>query len=72
MRVLMFGWEFTPFQPGGLATATFGLVKGLLSRGIEVTLVVPFAAATTGVEHLRLVSAAQPRPGLRAIGWTPR
>jgi glycogen synthase len=67
MRVLMFGWEFPPFQAGGLATATLGLVKGLLARGIEVTLVVPFAAAETDVPGLRLVSAAEPRPGLRSI-----
>jgi glycosyltransferase involved in cell wall biosynthesis len=67
MRVLMFGWEFPPFQAGGLATATLGLVKGLLARGIEVTLVVPFAAAETDVPGLRLVSAADPRPGLRSI-----
>ncbi len=67
MRVLMFGWEFPPFQAGGLATATLGLVKGLLGRGIEVTLVVPFAAATSDIPNLRLLSAAEPRPGLRAI-----
>lgn len=67
MRVLMFGWEFPPFQAGGLATATLGLVKGLLARGIEVTLVVPFPAAGTDLAGLRLVSAASPRPGLRAI-----
>jgi glycogen synthase len=68
MRVLMFGWEFPPFQAGGLATATLGLVKGLLGRGIEVTLVVPFAAsAAPEVPNLRLVSAADPRPGLRSI-----
>ena len=67
MRVLMFGWEFPPFQAGGLATATLGLVKGLLGRGIEVTLVVPFAAAAADVPNLRLVSAAEPRPGLRSI-----
>jgi glycogen(starch) synthase len=67
MRVLMFGWEFPPFQAGGLATATLGLVKGLLGRGIDVTLVVPFAAAASEVPNLRLVSAAEPRPGLRAI-----
>ena len=67
MRVLMFGWEFPPFQAGGLATATLGLVKGLLGRGIEVTLVVPFAAAATEVPNLRLVSAAEPRTGLREI-----
>ena len=67
MRVLMFGWEFPPFQAGGLATATLGLVKGLLGRGVEVTLVVPFAGAASDVPALRLVSAACPRPGLRAI-----
>jgi glycogen synthase len=68
MRVLMFGWEFPPFQAGGLATATLGLVKGLLNRGIEVTLVVPFSlSAASDVPNLRLVSAADPRPGLRSI-----
>lgn len=67
MRVLMFGWEFPPFQAGGLATATLGLVKGLLGWGIEVTLVVPFAAAGSGVPNLRLVSAAGHRPGLREV-----
>ncbi|HEX6670357.1 MAG TPA: glycosyltransferase, partial [Gemmatimonadales bacterium] len=67
MRVLMFGWEFPPFQAGGLATATHGLVKGLLSGGIEVTLVVPFAAPESDLSGLRLVSAAGPRAGLRTI-----
>jgi glycogen(starch) synthase len=67
MRVLMFGWEFPPFQAGGLATATLGLVKGLLAQGIEVTLVVPFAASASEVPNLRLVSAAQPRAGLKAV-----
>ena len=33
MRVLMFGWEFPPFQAGGLATATLGLVKGSSTGG---------------------------------------
>jgi len=42
MQVLMFGWEFPPYQAGGLATATLGLVKGLLQSGLQVTLVVPF------------------------------
>ncbi|MEO7477017.1 MAG: glycosyltransferase family 4 protein, partial [Gemmatimonadales bacterium] len=68
MRVLMFGWEFPPFQAGGLATATLGLVKGLLDRGVEVTLVVPFTlSAASDVPNLRLVSAAESRPGLRSI-----
>lgn len=67
MRVLMFGWEFPPFQAGGLATATHGLVKGLLARGIEVTLVVPFDARGTDLPGLRVVSAADERPGLRTV-----
>ena len=40
----MFGWEFPPFQAGGLATARVGLVKGLLRNAVDVTLVVPFPA----------------------------
>ncbi|HET7601248.1 MAG TPA: glycosyltransferase family 4 protein [Gemmatimonadales bacterium] len=61
MRVLMFGWEFPPYQAGGLATATLGLVKGLLRQGLDVTLVVPFpapAAGSTPIPELRLLSAA--------------
>jgi hypothetical protein len=34
LRILMFGWEFPPYQAGGLATATQGLVKGMLRRGL--------------------------------------
>jgi glycosyltransferase involved in cell wall biosynthesis len=60
MRVLMFGWEFPPFQAGGLATATVGLVKGLLRSGARVTLVVPFPAESSPLPGLRLVSADGP------------
>jgi len=59
MRVLMFGWEFPPFVAGGLATATVGLVKGLLKNGVDVTLVVPFSAARSPLEVLRLVGAGE-------------
>lgn len=59
MRVLMFGWEFPPYQAGGLATATVGLVKGLLRVGIEVTLVVPFPVEQNPVAGLRLVGAPE-------------
>lgn len=53
----MFGWEFPPYQAGGLATATLGLVKGLLSQGMAVTLVVPFPVDGSEIPDLRLVSA---------------
>jgi glycogen(starch) synthase len=57
----MFGWEFPPFQAGGLATATLGLVKGLLNQGLDVTLVVPFATrdGAAPLPALRIVSAAE-------------
>jgi len=64
MRVLMFGWEFPPFQAGGLATATVGLVKGLLRQGAGVTLVVPFTTEGVTLPGLRLLSADGPAPGL--------
>lgn len=55
MRVLMFGWEFPPWQAGGLATATVGLVRGLLRQGLDVTLVVPFPVHESPLPGLRLV-----------------
>ena len=58
MRVLMFGWEFPPFVAGGLATATLGLVKGLLGCGVDVTLVVPFGRSVPAtMPGLRLIHA---------------
>lgn len=38
----MFGWEFPPFNSGGLGTACYGLVKSLAKKGVEVLLVLPF------------------------------
>jgi glycogen synthase len=61
----MFGWEFPPFRAGGLATATQGLVKGLVRQGVDVTLVVPFAAGDSQIPGLRLVSA--PRVAVRRV-----
>jgi glycosyltransferase involved in cell wall biosynthesis len=65
MRVLMFGWEFPPFQAGGLATATVGLVKGLLRNRASVTLVVPFPAEASPLPGLRLVGADGPADRLQ-------
>ena len=53
----MFGWEFPPFRAGGLATATLGLVKGLLRQGVEVTLAVPFPVRASVLPTVRMVSA---------------
>lgn len=60
MKVLMFGWEFPPYQAGGLATATVGLVKGLVGQGTEVVLSVPFPVEENPVPGLRLLGTRAP------------
>jgi len=39
--VLMFGWEFPPFNSGGLGTACLGLTKALSGTGTNVIFVLP-------------------------------
>lgn len=41
MRVLMLTWEFPPMIAGGLAMASYGLVKAMLKAGVEVDLFLP-------------------------------
>ncbi len=40
-KILMFGWEFPPFNSGGLGVACEGLVNGLASLGTQITFVLP-------------------------------
>jgi glycogen synthase len=37
----MLGWEYPPHVTGGLATATAGVVDGVLAHGVEVALLLP-------------------------------
>ena len=41
LRVLKLGWEFPPFNHGGLGVACEGLVRGLIDHGVRVLLVLP-------------------------------
>ncbi|MEM3374758.1 MAG: glycosyltransferase family 4 protein, partial [Candidatus Woesearchaeota archaeon] len=41
LKILMFGWEFPPYNFGGLGTACYGLTKSLTKKGIKITFVVP-------------------------------
>ena len=58
MRVLMFGWEFPPHITGGLGTACFGLVKGLIKHGVDVLFVVPKAYGDETKDGFRLLNAS--------------
>jgi glycosyltransferase involved in cell wall biosynthesis len=54
----MFGWEFPPHITGGLGTACFGLVKGLVKHGSDVIFVVPKAYGDELKEGFRLLNAS--------------
>ncbi len=55
-RILMFGWEFPPFNSGGLGVACQGLTKSLSERGFQVTFVMPRKLAISS-PHARMVFA---------------
>jgi glycogen synthase len=57
MKVLMFGWEFPPFNSGGLGTACYGLTKGLANNDINVTFVVPHMPKQAQADYVKLISA---------------
>lgn len=57
MKVLMFGWEFPPHIAGGLGTACYGLVKGLMKKSLEVSFVVPKAYGDED-SRIRIVNAS--------------
>ncbi|MEX1027570.1 MAG: glycosyltransferase family 4 protein [Candidatus Paceibacterota bacterium] len=40
-RVLMFGWEYPPYNSGGLGVACKGLIEALVADGVEVLFVLP-------------------------------
>lgn len=54
MKILMFGWEFPPYNSGGLGTACYGLTKGLSKKGVEITFVLP-RKVDLDVDFLKIV-----------------
>lgn len=58
MKVLMFGWEFPPHIAGGLGTACYGLVKGLVKHGVDILFVMPKAYGDEDTSVARIVNAS--------------
>ncbi|MBN2111882.1 glycosyltransferase family 4 protein [Candidatus Woesearchaeota archaeon] len=58
MKVLMFGWEFPPFNKGGLGVACYGITKGLSNKGVKTTFVIPKAPEDAHADHVKLVVAS--------------
>lgn len=57
MKVLMFGWEFPPHVAGGLATACYGLTKGLANHDVDMIFVVPKAYGDEDQRATRIIGA---------------
>lgn len=53
----MFGWEFPPYVAGGLGTACYGLVKALVRRGFDITLILPKNVTTSKEDSLTILGA---------------
>jgi glycogen(starch) synthase len=57
IKVLMFGWEFPPFNSGGLGTACLGLTESLSPLGVEIDFVIPKSFGVFPYDHMRFLSA---------------
>lgn len=51
----MFGWEFPPFNQGGLGTACHGLTKGLVNNGVDITIVLPQQPEGIVIPHVNFL-----------------
>jgi len=58
IKILMFGWEFPPFNSGGLGTACYGLTKGLVRNNVEITFVLPSASGINNENYMRVLNTA--------------
>ena len=58
MKVLMFGWEFPPHIAGGLGTACYGIVKGLVHNGVETMFVMPSASGDEDKSAADIINAS--------------
>ena len=66
MRVLMFGWEFPPFNSGGLGTACYGITKALSEKGVEIDFVLPKNLNITE-DFLNIVSTSLPKVKIKKV-----
>ena len=66
MRILMFGWEFPPYNSGGLGTACAGLTKALAKRGHEILFVLPRHLPLKS-DYMQFVFADDPRVSVTVI-----
>lgn len=56
-KVLMFGWEFPPFNSGGLGVACHGLTEALIQENVDITFVLPRKFGDPKMPEMKFVFA---------------
>jgi glycogen(starch) synthase len=59
MDVLMLGWEFPPFSSGGLGTHCYNITRGLSSKGISISFMMPGCSEEMSSDKVRIVKAGK-------------
>jgi len=62
----MFGWEFPPFNSGGLGTACYGITKALSEKGVEINFVLPRNYKIDD-DFLNIISTTLPKIKIKEI-----
>jgi len=66
MKILMFGWEFPPFNSGGLGVACYGLTRALSKFGHEVIFVLPKKLEVSS-DFMKIIFADMPNVDIKVF-----
>ncbi len=70
MKALYFSWEFPPHALGGLAPATFGIVRGVHNTGeCQIDLVLPRPQGDETTEYCHIISATNTPVVWKDVNW---
>ena len=69
MKALMFGWEWPPHILGGLGPASYGIARGVVNAGCEVTFVIPKPQGDEKKDFLHIIGATNTPVVWRDVDW---
>jgi glycosyltransferase involved in cell wall biosynthesis len=69
MKALMFGWEWPPHILGGLGPASYGIARGVVNAGCEVTFVIPKPQGDEKKDFLHIIGATNTPIVWRDVDW---
>lgn len=71
MKILMLGWEFPPFNSGGLGTHCYGLTKALSKKGVNIVFVMPSTKQNVKADFIKIIKAGRKKILQIPINLTP-